>query len=133
MPILEISTVILCVIFLLLLGFSIPLFLQIWRAAKQMTEALESLNQSLPGILKNMDEIATNINSATQMLNTEVEGFTIISRRIRDLLAFTEDAEQIVQRGVKAPLLETLKTARGLLRGLRVFFHVLHEKKPDKV
>ena len=132
MPILEISFVILSVVFLLLIGFSIPVFLQIWRAAKNMAEALESLNQRLPGILKNIEEITANINSTYDMLHTEVEGFSAISRRIRDLLSFTEDAEQIFRQGVKLPILETLKTARGIVKGLSVFFHVLHAKDSDR-
>ncbi|MDO9586029.1 MAG: hypothetical protein Q7I93_06055 [Syntrophales bacterium] len=132
MPMLEISFAILSVVFLLLIVFSIPLFRQMWRAAKNMAVALESLNQSLPGILKNMEEITANINSATYMLNKEMEGISALGRKIREMLAFAEDMERILRRGVKLPLLVTLKTARGVLKGLRVFFDVLHAKKPDR-
>ena len=132
MPMLEISFIILSVAFLLLVVFSIPLFRQIWRAAKNMAAALESLNQSLPGILKNMEEITANINSATFMLNKEMEGISALGRKIREVLVFTEVMERILWKGVKFPLLGTLKTVRGFLIGLRVFFDVLHAKKPDR-
>ena len=129
---LETSFVILSVVFFLLVIFSAPLFWQMWRAAKNMAVALELLNQSLPGILKNIEEITTNINSATYMLNKEMEGISILGQKIREMLAFTEDMEQIFRRSIKLPLLETLKTARGVLRGLRVFFDVLRAKNPDR-
>jgi hypothetical protein len=131
-PMLEISFVILSLVFFLLVVFSAPLFWQMWRAAKNMAAALESLNQSLPSILKNMEEITANINNTTYMLNKEMEGISILGRKIREMLAFTEDMERILRGGIKLPLLETLKTARGVLRGLRVFFDVLHAKKPDR-
>jgi predicted PurR-regulated permease PerM len=132
MPMWEISFVILSVVFLLLIVYSIPLFRQMWLAAKNMATLLDSLNQYLPSILKNIEEITTNINSTTYMLNKEVEGISALSRKIRNFLAFTENAERIFQGGAKLPLLATLKTARGFFKGLRVFFHVLRAKKPDR-
>ena len=32
------------------------------------------LNQSLPGILKNLEEITTNINKATHTVNEQIDG-----------------------------------------------------------
>ena len=56
---LEISVVILSFVFLLIAVLSVPFLLQIWRTAKSMATTLQMLNESLPGILKNLEEITT--------------------------------------------------------------------------
>lgn len=67
--VLEISMVILSIVVLLVAAFSIPFLLQIWRTTKSITETLHMLNQSLPGILRNLEEITTTINRATHTVN----------------------------------------------------------------
>jgi uncharacterized protein YoxC len=126
---LEISFFILSLAFLLLVLFFAPLFRQMWRTAKNMAEALESLNQSLPGIQKNLEEITKNINSAANTLNTEMEILAHLGRKVRGILEFSEDVEQILQRGVKQPLLGTITIVRSLVKGVRVFFDVLQSKQ----
>ena len=60
---LEIALVILIIILILLVIFCIPILIQIWRTSKDLTMTLQTLNQSLPAILKNLEEITTNIKS----------------------------------------------------------------------
>lgn len=126
---LETSFFILSVVFLLLVGFFIPLFLQMWRASKNMATALESLNKSLPGILKNLEEITSNISRATSLLEKEMESLSLLGNKIRAITALCEDVERLLQLGVKRPVLEALRSARGLLKGVRVFFDVLYAKR----
>jgi uncharacterized protein YoxC len=71
---LEISVAILSIVFLLIAVLSVPFLLQIWRTAKGITTTLHMLNESLPGILKNLEEITTNINKATHTVNEQIEG-----------------------------------------------------------
>ncbi len=125
----EISFVILILAFFLLVLFSAPLFWQMWRTAKNMALALESLNQCLPGILKNIEEITNNINSATNTLNKEMETLSLLGRKLRGILEFSEDVERILQTGVKRPLLETITFVRSLVKGIRVFLDVLQSKE----
>ena len=126
---LETSFIILSMVFLVLVVFSAPLFWQMWRAAKNMTTALETLNQSLPEILKNLEDISKNISSTTIMINKEVEGIAVLGSKIRAILEIGETVERILRRGIKPPLLETYKTLRGVLKGVQVFFDVLSSRR----
>ena len=126
---LETSFIILSVVFLVLVVFSAPLFWQMWRAAKNMATALETLNQSLPEILKNLEDISKNINSATIMINKEVEGLAILGGKIRSILEIGETAERILRWGIKPPLMQTYRTLRGVLKGVQVFFDVLSSRR----
>jgi uncharacterized protein YoxC len=122
---LETKAVILSVAFFLVFLFLILFLWQMWRTAKNMATALEVLNKNLPEILANLEEITANINSATDLLKREAEEFTLISRKVRAFLGVVTDVEEILLQGVKLPLVETLKTTRGLLKGVKVFFNVL--------
>ena len=129
---LETSFVILSAAFLLLVVFSIPLFWQMWRAAKNMAMTLAELNQSLPKILNNLEDISTNINNATYILSKEAESISLLGNKLRSILAFSGDVEQILRRGIKFPLWEAFKTVRNVLKGLRVFIDVLSSKSGDE-
>ena len=117
---------------MLLVAFSIPLLWQMWRTAKNLAASLEFLNQSLPNVLKNLEEITANVSSATYVLKKEVEGLSLLGDKIRKITELGADVERILRAGVKRPLWEAFKTARALLKGLHVFFDVLYShERPD--
>lgn len=125
---LETKAVILSVALLLALVFLILALWQMWRTAKNMATALEALNKNLPEILANLEEITANINSATDMIRHEAEEFALLSRKARAFLGQVNDVEKILLQAVKLPLMEKLKTARGLLKGVSVFLNVIMRK-----
>jgi uncharacterized protein YoxC len=127
-PMLETKSVILSVALLLVLIFLILALWQMWRTAKNMAMALEEINKTLPEILTNMQEIMANVNIATDMIRHEAEEFVVLSRKVRAFLGLVTDVEEILLQGVRLPLARTLKTARGLLRGGRVFLNVFLQK-----
>ena len=127
---LETSFLILSLAFLLMALFSIPIFWQLWQTAKKMTAAMETLNKSLPGILKNLEGITCNLSSASEVIRREVEVLAALGRNIRAVLEMAKGVEGLVREGVrKLPITEKIKTARSLWKGFRVFLDVLQEKR----
>lgn len=126
---LEISVVILSVVFLLIAALSIPLLIQIWRTAKSITATLNTLNQSLPGILKNLDEITANINKATSAANNQIESISLVVRRVQGVLELFLDFEQILRESLSLPFFKTIKTATAALKGVRVFLDVFRSSR----
>jgi uncharacterized protein YoxC len=118
---LEISVVILSIVFLLIAVFSVPFLLQIWRTAKSMATTLQMLNESLPGILKNLEEITSNINKATQAVNEQIEGLTLVARRIQGLMAIVSDIENVLHVGARLPVFRTFRNVFAVLTGAKVF------------
>ena len=78
---LEIALLILVIILIVLMIFCIPILLQIWRISKDLSITLQTLNQSLPLILKNLEEITTNVNSSTAVINQKIQNFANASNR----------------------------------------------------
>jgi uncharacterized protein YoxC len=121
---LEISVVILSVAFLLIAVLSVPFHLQIWRTAKRMATTLQMLNESLPGILKNLEEITTNINRATHTVNEQIEGLSLVAYRVQGLLGMVLDIGNVLQARTRLPFLKTVRNAIAVVAGVKVFLKV---------
>jgi len=121
---LEVGVFILGIVFLLLAVFSIPFLLQIWRSAKSITTTLHMLNESLPGILKNLEEITTNINKATYTVNEQIEGLSLVTRRIQGFLSIATDIENILRAGIGLPVFKTIRNVVAVVTGVKVFLKV---------
>jgi hypothetical protein len=89
-----------------------------------MATTIDMLNESLPGILRNLDEITTNINRATHTVNEQIEGFSLIARRIQGLLGIVSDIENILNVGARLPVLKSVRNAFAVLTGVKVFLKV---------
>ena len=126
---LEISVAILSIVFLLIAVLSVPFLLQIWRTAKGITETLHMLNESLPGILKNLEEITTNINKATHTVNEQIEGLSLVARRIQGLMSIVLDVENILCAGVRLPVFKTLRNALAVATGVKAFMKVFFSSR----
>jgi uncharacterized protein YoxC len=128
----DIIPIILCIAFLLVAGFSIPFFLQIWRTAKNMAMTLQVLNQNLPAILKNLEEITTNINRTTTTVHRQVEDFSLMISRIQGTLGLVAGVEEILRRNVRLSFVQKMRTSVAVVKGIRVFLAHLSSKRPEK-
>jgi uncharacterized protein YoxC len=126
---LEISLVVMSFIFLLIAALLIPFLIQIWRTAKSITVTLHMLNQSLPGILKNLEEITANINRATCTVNNQIEGLTHVVGRIQGTVEDFLDLEQELRAGLIMPFFEKMRTVSAVLKGIRVFIDALRSSR----
>ncbi len=132
MTTLEIILIILCIAFLLLVGFFVPLLLQLWRTARGMTETLQLLNQRLPLILDNLEEITTSINQTTTTVNRQVAELSLTLRRIQGIVGVFLGLEEIIRRRVGFSFSRTLRTGLSVARGVRVFIDSLAGGDPEK-
>lgn len=129
---LEISVVILSVVFLLIVVLSVPFLLQIWRTAKGMAVTLHMLNESLPGILKNLEDITANINRATQTVNTRIEGLSHMVERVQNTVGVVLELEEIVRAQLSHPLVKTLINVAAVVKGIRVFLDVYRAPRREQ-
>ena len=122
--------VVLSVAVLLIVVFSIPFFLQLWRTAKSMSLTLQLLNQSLPGILKNVEEITANANRATTIVGREVEELSLTIRKLQGTLGLLVGVEEIVRRNLNLAFVQKVRTSMAVAKGIRVFLDQLLSKRP---
>ncbi|MCE5211676.1 MAG: hypothetical protein LLG40_08985 [Deltaproteobacteria bacterium] len=78
----ESALLILVVVLIVFVVLCIPVFLRIWRITKDVKMLLQNINQSLPSILKNIEEITTNVNSSSGLINKKIQDYASIPDRI---------------------------------------------------
>ena len=129
---LGILLIALSVAILLITVFSIPFLLQLWQTAKSMSLTLQLLNQSLPGILKNFEEITANANRTTTIVTREVEELSLTIRKLQGTLGLLVGVEEIVRRNLNLAFVHKARTSIAVAKGVRVFLdHLLRKRLPE--
>ena len=127
---LETSLVILVAILILLIISCVPILLQMWRILKDVKVALETFNQSLPAIMKNLEEIAANVNASSALINKQIHNFNN-SSNVSQLLTsdIFSNLQYVVPMVMKLPVFRMIRTGMAVAKGLRVFVEVLLNKE----
>lgn len=113
----------------LLILFCVPLLLKLWRAANDVTITLRVLNERLPVILKNMEEISANINQSTTSINDQVQKYTETSERVRTVMdQLASGMEWVSPLAMRSPAFQKITEAIALAKGARAFLNVLRGK-----
>ncbi len=126
MSYLDIFLIIAVIAIILLLIFCIPILIQIWRTTRAVAVTLETLNQDLPIILRNLEEITTNINNSTTTVNREVQNFSATFGRIQTVANnIVNNIQDIAPMVIKSPAFKTMNNAVAIAKGIRVFLMVI--------
>lgn len=126
----ETGLMIIGVALLLLVLFSIPILLKLWRAANDVTVTLQALNERLPAILKNMEEISANINQSTTAINQSVQDYAVTVRRFHEVMGTVANGLEILSPlALRIPLFRTMAALIPVAKGVRVFLDVLTGKQ----
>ncbi len=131
---LEIFLIILGVVILVVGILSIPILTGLWRTIRDITVTLDTLNSSLPSILKNLEEITANINSSTSTINREVQDiFVTISNFHSVVNDIVKDIHSISPLVIKSPAFHSIKNAFAVYKGVSTFLRVLLTKPSPEV
>lgn len=127
---LEIGLIIFGVALLLLVLFCIPILLKLWRAASDVTVTLQALNERLPAILKNMEEISSSINNSTTAINGEVQKYAVTAQRFHVVMnEVVGGIELISPFALQSRLFRKMTELIPVVKGVRVFLNVLAGKQ----
>ncbi len=115
---------------LVLVGFCIPVLIKVWRAVRDVSVTLEALNERLPAILKNLEEISGNINASTTAINQEVQKYADTAGKVHAAIDHVATGIQWLSPVVvRMPMLRKLTELAALAKGIRVFVDTLAGKR----
>jgi hypothetical protein len=96
-----------------------------------MSLTLQLLNQNLPGILRNVEEITANANRTTMIVARDVEELSLTIRKLQGTLGLLVGIEEIVRRNLNLAIVHKVKTSMAVAKGIRVFLdHLLRKYRP---
>jgi hypothetical protein len=91
---------------------------------------LQTLNQSLPTILSNLEEITTSINKSTAAVNRKIQNFSNTVDRSQLIISDIIDNIQCFATIVmKSPIFQTIRNVAAVVKGIRVFIDVFLNKE----
>jgi hypothetical protein len=123
--------ILLSVVFLLIAGLCIPFLIQILRTAREMALTLRLFNQRLPLIMKNLEEITTNINQTSTTVHRQVAEISLTLRRIQGIVDVFLGFEEVLRRRISFPFARTFRTSMAVGKGVRVFIDCLTGGCPE--
>ncbi len=125
----EISLLIIAIAILFLVIIAIPTIYQFRRTAKNIELTAKTLNQNLPGILTNIDEITTSLFDTVHIVSEQTEGLKDGVNKIHDMIENIVDFERQIREEIESPLIETVSTISAIIKGSRAFIDVLRSKR----
>ncbi|HCP08199.1 MAG TPA: hypothetical protein DIT25_00120 [Candidatus Moranbacteria bacterium] len=127
---LDIALKILVSILIVLVIICIPILLKLWRVTEDIALSLQTLNQSLPLILKNLEEITTNISISTNTLNEKIQNMASVSDRSHLLITdIINNLGLFAPVAMRFPVFRIIRNVVALAKGAQVFMNVLLHKK----
>ncbi|RMF55821.1 MAG: DUF948 domain-containing protein [Calditrichaeota bacterium] len=121
----EISVLIIGISVLILVAFLVPTIVQLRRSAGELEKVSHHLNQRLPGILANLEDISTNLSA---ILNAGRQHTDTVGEAVEELKGLVDDVvtfEKALKKQVERPIVQTLDTLVAFNRAVRVFIKVL--------
>lgn len=129
---LEIGILLFGVALVLLALFTIPIILKVSRALDDVIVMLKALNERLPVILQNLEEISTNVNQATTTINEETQKYRETSQRINAVMSdVAEGLEMIVPYVRQSAFFQKMLNLFAAVKGAGVFWKTLTEKEKE--
>lgn len=130
MSILEIALLVLVIILILLVIFLIPVLLQVWRVTRDASVTLATLNQSLPLILNNLEEITTHINNSTSLIDNKIRNLAGAAGKSGQLIGeLMNNLQLFAPLALKLPIVRIVGQVLAVAKGMRVFVDVLLKDK----
>ena len=125
----EIAWVVIAAAVLLLVIFCIFVLIRLRGVAKEAQSSLQILNERLPGILKNIEEITVDINTSTNAVRTQVQQYADTAARFHGMVDGTvRGLEWVAGLPMRTPLYGKISQLMPLLKGLRAFINVFAAK-----
>ncbi len=117
----EICIVVIAISFLFFTFFSILYLLQLRRTAKNIEIVLNTLNQSLPGVVAKIDSIAGALSDTARIVRNRTESLSLSIEKIQDMVIDVTDFEKNIRSKIESPIIQTVGTYSAFLSGVRAF------------
>ncbi|MBW6486770.1 MAG: DUF948 domain-containing protein [Syntrophobacterales bacterium] len=127
----EIILLIVSLAFFVIAGYAVWALIQIRKTSLSVAKTLDSVNQSLPVIMKNLEEITTRMNKVTNTVERRVDDFSSTFEKINGAMSFYLGKEQLFRQQVGIPVANVFRTYGAVVKGISVFLDYLKTGLPS--
>jgi len=120
----EIAAILVAVAFAVLVGYLVPLLIQIRRTVAESEQLMARMNSELPSLIAELRAMSQNLNDLTEQAKSGVEHASVLLHAAGQL----GESVQVVHNLVKGSGGSLLANMAGIMAGLRAAKDVMKER-----
>lgn len=120
----EIAAILVAVAFAVLVGYLVPLLIQVRRTVAESEQLMARMNSELPSLIAELRAMSQNLNDLTEQARSGVEHASVLLHAAGQL----GESVQVVHNLVKGSGGSLLANMAGIVAGLRAAKDVMKER-----
>jgi uncharacterized protein YoxC len=124
MTIVEIAAILVAVAFVVLVGFLVPVMIQVRKTVGESEQLLAKMNDDLPPLIGEIRAISHNMNEATKQARGGVEHAAALLHAVGEV----GESVQHMHNAVKGSSGSMLTNVASVVAGFRAASHVMKER-----
>ena len=124
MTIIEIAAILVAAAFALLVGFIVPVLIQVRKTVAESEQLLAKMNNDLPPLIGELRAVSHNVNDLTEQARTGVEHAVVLLHAVGEV----GESVQQVHEVVKGSSGSMLTNVASVVAGLKAATHVMKER-----
>ena len=124
MTIVEIAVILVAVAFALLVGYLVPVLIQVRKTVAESEQLLAKMNNDLPPLIGELRAVSHNVNSLTEQARIGVEHATVLLHAVGEV----GESVQHVHEVVKGSSGSMLTNMASMVAGVKAATKVMKER-----
>lgn len=124
MTIIEIAAILVAAAFALLVGFIVPVLIQVRKTVAESEQLLAKMNNDLPPLIGELRAVSHNVNSLTEQARIGVEHATVLLHAVGEV----GESVQHVHEVVKGSSGSMLTNMASMVAGVKAATKVMKER-----
>ncbi len=124
MTIVEIAAILVAVAFVVLVGFLVPMLVQIRKTVAESEQLLAKMNNDLPPLISELKGVSRNVNNLTEQARAGVEHATVLLHAVGEVGESVQQVHNVV-RGSSGSMLTNVAS---VVAGFKAATQVMKER-----
>jgi uncharacterized protein YoxC len=120
MTIIEIAAILVAAAFALLVGFIVPVLIQVRKTVAESEQLLAKMNNDLPPLIGELRAMSHNVNDLTEQARTGVEHAAVLLHAVGEVGESVQQVHEVVKGSSGSMLTNVVSVVAGLKAATKV-------------
>jgi uncharacterized protein YoxC len=120
MTIIEIAAILVAAAFALLVGFIVPVLIQVRKTVAESEQLLAKMNNDLPPLIGELRAMSRNVNDLTEQARTGVEHAAVLLHAVGEVGESVQQVHEVVKGSSGSMLTNVASVVAGLKAATKV-------------
>ena len=120
MTIIEVAAILVAAAFALLVGFIVPVLIQVRKTVAESEQLLAKMNNDLPPLIGELRAMSHNVNDLTEQARTGVEHAAVLLHAVGEVGESVQQVHEVVKGSSGSMLTNVVSVVAGLKAATKV-------------